>query len=119
MSIRVPELGWVDTTRPETMVNASAFTAFTGIFNTTGHPAMSVPRAPTATGCPIGVQFVGAPRRRGALLRLAAALEAAAPWPTAPVVPATAVIASEAFRRRRRTARLRGEPNAGTVEPRR
>ena len=38
MPICVPELGCVDTTRPETMVRASAFAAFTGIFNTTGNP---------------------------------------------------------------------------------
>ena len=63
ISIRVPELGWVDTRRPETMVNASAFSAFTGVFNTTGHPAMSVPAGVDGNGLPIGVQFVGAPGR--------------------------------------------------------
>ncbi len=87
LSIRVPELGWVDTSRPETMVNASAFSAFTGVFNTTGHPAMSVPAGVDGNGLPMGVQFVARLGDEATLLRLASALEVAAPWPTAPVVP--------------------------------
>jgi amidase len=90
MAIRVPELGWVDTARPETMVNASAFSAFTGVFNTTGHPAMSVPAGVDGNGMPIGVQFVARLGHEATLLRLASALEIAAPWPTTPVVPAPA-----------------------------
>jgi amidase len=89
LSIRVPELGWADTTRPETMVNASAFSAFTGVFNTTGHPAMSVPAGLDGNGMPIGVQFVARLGDEATLLRLASALETAAPWPTAPVTPGT------------------------------
>jgi amidase len=87
LSIRVPELGWVDTSRPETMVNASAFSAFTGVFNTTGHPAMSLPAGVDGNGLPMGVQFVARLGDEATLLRLASALEVAAPWPTAPVVP--------------------------------
>jgi amidase len=87
LSIRVPELGWADTRRPETMVNASAFSAFTGVFNTTGHPAMSVPAGTDGNGLPIGVQFAARLNHEATLLRLASALEVAAPWPTAPVVP--------------------------------
>ncbi len=87
LAIRVPELGWVDTSRPETMVNASAFSAFTGVFNTTGHPAMSVPAGVDGNGLPIGVQFVARLGDEATLVRLASALEIAAPWPTAPVVP--------------------------------
>ena len=90
MQIRVPEIGWVDTTRPETMVRASAFAAFTGIFNTTGHPAMSVPMGTDTHGLPVGVQFAARLGDEARLLRLAASLEAATPWPTDPVVPATA-----------------------------
>jgi amidase len=88
MPITVPELGWVDTTRPETMIRASAFAAFTGIFNTTGQPAMSVPAGTDSNGLPVGAQFVARIGEEGLLLRLAASLEAAAPWPTDPVVPA-------------------------------
>lgn len=94
LSIRVPELGWVNTSRPETMVNASAFSAFTGVFNTTGHPAMSVPAGVDGNGLPIGVQFVARLGDEATLLRLASAIELAAPWPTAPVVPdATSLLA--------------------------
>jgi amidase len=71
------------------MVNAAAFSAFTGVFNTTGHPAMSVPAGVDGNGVPIGVQFVARLGDEATLLRLASALEVAAPWPTAPVVPAS------------------------------
>lgn len=87
MSVRVPELGWVDTRRPETMVHASAFSAFTGVFNTTGHPAMSVPAGIDGNGLPIGVQFVARLGDEATLLRVASAIEVAAPWPTTPVAP--------------------------------
>jgi amidase len=90
LAIRVPELGWADTTRPETMAHAGAFAAFTGVFNTTGHPAMSVPAGTDRNGLPVGVQFATRHGGEATLLRLAAALEDAAPWPTAPVVPAPA-----------------------------
>ena len=68
-------------------MRASAFSAFTGVFNTTGQPAMSVPAGTDANGLPLGVQFVGRLGDEGLLLRLAASLELAAPWPTAPVDP--------------------------------
>jgi amidase len=87
MPICVPELGWVDTTRPETMVRAAAFSAFTGIFNTTGNPAMSIPAGTDANGLPVGVQFAASLGEESMLVRLAASLEASAPWPTDPVVP--------------------------------
>ena len=81
---RVPELGWADTTRPETMVNASAFTAFAGVFNATGQPAMSVPFGTDDRGLPIGVQFAAGFGNESLLFRLAAQLEGAAPWPGRP-----------------------------------
>jgi len=87
LAVRVPELGWADTSRPETMVHASAFSAFTGLFNTTGHPAMSVPAGLDVNGLPIGVQFAADIGSESLLVRVASALEAAAPWPTAPVIP--------------------------------
>ena len=67
-------------------MNASAFSAFTGVFNTTGHPAMSVPAGVDGNGLPMGVQFVARLGDEATLLRLASALEVAAPWPTTPVV---------------------------------
>jgi amidase len=88
LAVEVPELGWADTTRPETMVRASAFSAFTGIFNTTGQPAMSVPASLDGNGLPVGVQFAARSGDEALLFRLAAQLEGAMPWPTRPVVPA-------------------------------
>jgi amidase len=74
-----PELG--DLIRPET--NGSRllpFAIFTAPFNVTGQPAMSVPLHWTASGLPVGVQFVGAPYREDVLIRLAGQLEQAQPW---------------------------------------
>jgi aspartyl-tRNA(Asn)/glutamyl-tRNA(Gln) amidotransferase subunit A len=44
-------------------------------FNVTGHPAISIPAAPTASGLPVGVQLVGCRLQTDALLRIALACE--------------------------------------------
>jgi aspartyl-tRNA(Asn)/glutamyl-tRNA(Gln) amidotransferase subunit A len=49
-------------------------------FNLTGHPAMSVPAGFTTDGLPVGLQLVGPWFAEERLLRLAALLEAIAPW---------------------------------------
>lgn len=65
---------------------ATAASCFTSLFNITGQPAMSVPlfwTAPAAdspAGIPIGVQFAGRFGDEATLFRLAAQLEAEAPW---------------------------------------
>jgi amidase len=51
-------------------------------FSFTGQPALSVPLHRTDGGLPVGVQIVGAPGADRLLLDVAAALEAASPWPT-------------------------------------
>ncbi len=55
---------------------------FTGVFNATGVPALSLPLGRTAAGLPIGVQLVGGAFEEGLLLSLALQLERARPWPT-------------------------------------
>lgn len=58
----------------------AAFCPFTGAFNATGQPAMSLPLHWSADGLPVGVQFVGRFAEDTTLLQLAAQLEQAAPW---------------------------------------
>lgn len=55
---------------------------YTAQFNVTGQPAISLPLHMTASGLPIGVQLVAAHDREDVLIRVAAQLEAAAPWAT-------------------------------------
>ncbi|MEM7254134.1 MAG: amidase [Pseudomonadota bacterium] len=53
---------------------------YTPQFNVTGQPAISLPLHWTASGLPIGVQFVAAPGRDDVLITLAAQLEQACAW---------------------------------------
>ncbi len=61
-------------------VHAAPFAAFTAAFNTTGQPAISLPLHTTADGLPVGIQLAAAYAREDVLLRVAAQIEAAAPW---------------------------------------
>jgi len=54
--------------------------AFTAVFNITGQPAISLPLHMAASGLPVGVQLAAGPWQDDRLLRVAAQLEAAAPW---------------------------------------
>jgi Asp-tRNA(Asn)/Glu-tRNA(Gln) amidotransferase A subunit family amidase len=54
--------------------------AFTWPFNITGQPAVSIPCGWTKEGLPLGLQLVGRRGADGLVLRVAAAIEAAAPW---------------------------------------
>jgi len=50
------------------------------LFNLTGQPAISLPLGMSASGLPVGVQFVARFGREDLLLRLASAFEQAMPW---------------------------------------
>jgi aspartyl-tRNA(Asn)/glutamyl-tRNA(Gln) amidotransferase subunit A len=54
--------------------------AFTWPFNLTGQPAVSIPCGWTEDGLPLGLQLVGRRGADGQVLRVAAAIEALAPW---------------------------------------
>jgi amidase len=62
------------------MTRAAAYVPFTPAFNSSGQPAISLPLHWTEAGLPIGVQLVSAYAREDVLLRVAAQVEAAAPW---------------------------------------
>jgi amidase len=78
-----PPLGTFDDSGPDPLepIHRAALTAaFTGLFNVTGNPAISLPLHWSDDGLPIGVQLAGAFGREDLLLRVAAQLEEARPW---------------------------------------
>ena len=62
-----------------TFERSGHFTPYTAIANVTGSPAISLPLY-EHEGLPLAVQLIGRPAQEGALLALAAQLEAALPW---------------------------------------
>lgn len=79
------KLGEVNTNNPEWDVmewlkRSDAITAFEGLANTTGLPALSLPLGWSKKGLPIGMQFIGRFADESALLRLASQIEQACPW---------------------------------------
>jgi amidase len=62
------------------MAKVGELVPYTTHFNVTGQPAVSLPLHWNDDGLPIGVQLVAAYGREDVLIRVAAQLEAAAPW---------------------------------------
>jgi len=78
-----PPIGYFapDPTEPTiTGLRASGFACWTSPFNMTGQPGISLPLHWTPDGLPVGVQLVASYGREDLLVRIAAALEQAAPW---------------------------------------
>jgi amidase len=76
-------IGTLDTAAPDpmaTFTRSGLFTPFTPVFNASGQPGISLPLFEGEDGLPLAVQLVGRPAGEGALLALAAQLEAAVPW---------------------------------------
>ncbi|HUF84077.1 MAG TPA: amidase [Acidimicrobiia bacterium] len=62
------------------MMRMGRLTTFTGPFNVTGQPAISLPLHWNGDGLPIGVQLIAAYGREDVLFRLGSQLEQAQPW---------------------------------------
>ncbi len=76
-----PELGWFTGAGSEQELRRiGSFIPYTAQFNVTGQPAISLPLHWTQDGLPVGVQVIAAYGREDVLVRVAAALEEAAPW---------------------------------------
>jgi Asp-tRNA(Asn)/Glu-tRNA(Gln) amidotransferase A subunit family amidase len=77
-----PKLGYLDQNGDvQTFTErVTEYLSITPLHNATGTPAMSVPLHWTSEGLPVGVHFAGRYGEEAMLLRLAAQLEAAAPW---------------------------------------
>ncbi|MER9585767.1 amidase [Mesorhizobium sp. M0276] len=58
----------------------TAICQYTGVFNATGQPSMSLPLSQSARGLPIGIQIVGRFGDEATLVRVARDLEKARPW---------------------------------------
>jgi amidase len=70
-----------DPNRPMTpLARSGEWVTFTGQFNMSGQPAISLPLHRTAAGLPVGMQLVAAYGREDVLIRVASQLEAASPW---------------------------------------
>ncbi|MER9176959.1 amidase [Mesorhizobium sp. M0955] len=83
--VAVPHGGIYSATHPtisaEEYVEADvAICQYTGVFNVTGQPSVSLPLAQSASGLPIGVQIVGRFGDEATLVRVARDLEEARPW---------------------------------------
>nr|WP_165394992.1 amidase [Streptomyces albidoflavus] len=75
-------IGWfTDGVAPEeTLARMTRFSPFTGAYNATGQPCVSLPLWWNEGGLPIGVMLAGRPFDEATLISLSAQLEQAAPW---------------------------------------
>jgi amidase len=81
VATRPPELGFFTAGGPEEEgKRIASFIPFTAQANITGQPAVSLPLRWTSDGLPVGVQLMARFGREDVLVRVAAALEQAAPW---------------------------------------
>ena len=62
--------------------NAVEFATYTGLYNVTGEPAISLPMGLDSNGMPLGVQFAAPYGEDKRLIELAYELEEAKGWPS-------------------------------------
>jgi amidase len=76
-----PTIGWFSEAGPEIEKRRiEDYHPYSGQFNVTGQPAISLPLGRSRSGLPIGVQLVAEYGRDDLLIQIAAQLELAAPW---------------------------------------
>jgi amidase len=83
MATPAPPIGHLDPvglTPSEVGQRQRAIYPYTGAFNFTGQPSLSMPLAQSADGLPIGMMFTGRYGDEATLFRLAAQLEKEIPW---------------------------------------
>jgi amidase len=84
MAVEPPEVGTVwqgmDEDPLAPLTNCTPMAAYTAVFNVTGLPAISLPVHVSASGLPVGAQLAAGPWQEATLIRVAAQIEAAAPW---------------------------------------
>ena len=82
LGVVTPRLGTIHLAQDfQTFVrHITAFTPWTGLFNQTGQPSMSVPLGMSKSGLPIGSMFTARYGDEATLFRLAGQLEKAQPW---------------------------------------
>jgi amidase len=78
--VRIGELDACSDDPWEDFRRSGQFTPYTALFNVSGQPAISVPLFHGDDGLPTAIHMGGRPAGEGALLSLAAQLEAARPW---------------------------------------
>jgi amidase len=78
--VRIGEIDSCSDDPWEDFHRSGEFTPYTALYNVTGQPAISLPLFHGEDGLPLGVMLGGRPAGEGALLSLAAQLEAASPW---------------------------------------
>lgn len=83
--VAVPHGGIYSATNPAVSAHDyveadTAICQYTGVFNVTGQPSVSLPLAQSASGLPIGIQIVGRFGDEATLVRVARDLEEAKPW---------------------------------------
>ena len=72
---------WEGRSATRTLLGMATAYPFTGIWNMTGQPAISIPAAASHDGLPIGAQLVSPPDGEPRLLAVATQLEAELGWP--------------------------------------
>lgn len=82
LSHKTPKIGYFSPTLSyeEVTKRAIEFATYTGLYNVTGEPAISLPMGQDSDGMPLGVQFAAPFGQDQRLLELAFELEEANPW---------------------------------------